>query len=249
MIDPLSLGAALLLGLAASGHCLLMCGGISAALGLATARGAGSGPRPLLLVGYQLGRITSYSLAGLLLAAALGSAVAVLDSESVRRSLRIVSALVLLLAALVAFGYLRDPGAGFGRRLWARVAPLGRRLLPVTTLPRALAFGMVWGWMPCGFVYTVLLIATLQLDPLRGASVMAAFGLGTLPALLAASFGAPRISALAGGRRGRQLAGGMLLVSAVLTAASPWLLHRMPGLHGWLPFDCSVPASAPAITP
>jgi sulfite exporter TauE/SafE len=246
VIDPLSLGAALLLGLAASGHCLLMCGGISTALGLATARTAAGRPRPALLVAYQLGRITSYSLAGLLLAAALGGVVSVLDSESLRRALRVVSALVLLLAALVAFGGLRDPGAGLGRRLWARIAPLGRRLLPVTTLPRALAFGMVWGWMPCGFVYTVLLIATLQLEPLRGAAVMAAFGLGTLPALLVAGFGAARLSALASGRGARRLAGGMLLLGAALTAASPWLLHRVPALHGLLPFDCGVHAGASA---
>ena len=52
---------------------------------------------------------------------------------------------------------------------------------------------MVWGWMPCGFVYSVLLIATLQLDAARGALIMAAFGLGTAPALLIAAFGAQRL--------------------------------------------------------
>src|SRR5690242_18698699 len=61
--EVLTLGAALLLGLAASGHCLVMCGGISAALGAVTARHADGRPRRDLLVGYQLGRVTSYTLA------------------------------------------------------------------------------------------------------------------------------------------------------------------------------------------
>ena len=106
---------------------------------------------------------------GLLFAGIFGGLVSLLDIESVRRTLRALSALALLLGALVAFGRVRDPGIGIGRKLWPKLAPLGRRLLPVKTLPRGFAFGMVWGWMPCGFVYSVLLIATLQLDAVRGA--------------------------------------------------------------------------------
>src|SRR5262245_62190369 len=110
MLTP---GAALLLGLVASGHCALMCGGITAALGLATARNATGRPQLRLLIGYQLGRITSYTLAGLLLAGALGGIVAWLDIEAVRRALRTLAALALLAGALVAFGVLQDPARGF----------------------------------------------------------------------------------------------------------------------------------------
>ena len=161
-----------------------------------------------------------------------------LDIESVRRTLRALSALALLLAALVAFGCLRDPGIGIGRRLWPRIAPLGRRLLPVNTLPRALAFGMVWGWMPCGFVYSVLLVATLQAMPCAARSIMAAFGIGTVPALLIAALGAQRFAGFAALAPARHVAGSVLLLSAVLTLAGPWVEHSMPGLHAWLPFDC-----------
>ena len=149
-MNSLTLGAAFLLGLAASAHCLVMCGGITAALGMAAAKDAQGRTRPALLLTYQVGRIFSYTVAGLLLAGALGGLVALLDIEAVRRTLRAVSALALLLGALVAFGRVRDPGTGIGRTLWLRLAPLGRRLLPVNTLPRGFAFGMVWGWMPCG---------------------------------------------------------------------------------------------------
>lgn len=238
MSGVLTIGAAALLGLAASGHCVVMCGGISTALGLATAKDR-NGPRASLLIHYQLGRITTYALAGLLFASMLGGVIAALDIEAIANSLRMLSAFTLLLAALVAFGRIRDPGAAIGRRVWPKVAKLGRRLLPVTSVPRAFAFGLIWGWMPCGFVYTVLLIATLQLDALYGAVTMAAFGLGTAPALLMTAFGAQRVAAFAARAGARHAAGSVLLVSSVLTLIGPWFVHLLPGLHGWLPFDCS----------
>ncbi len=240
MSDSLTLFAALLLGLAASGHCLVMCGGISAALGIATARCADGRPRPWLLIGYQIGRAASYTLAGLLLGGALGALIGVLDIESVRRALRVLAAAALLLGALVAFGRVRDPGFGIGHKLWQRIAPLGRRLLPVTSLPRALAFGMVWGFMPCGFVYTVLIISALQGDALHGAMTMAAFGIGTLPSMTLAAFGAQRFAGFSARPAARRIAGFALLASAVLTLAGPWL-PMFPWLHACLPFACRTP--------
>jgi sulfite exporter TauE/SafE len=135
---------------------------------------------------------------------------------------------------LVAFGRIRDPGVGVGHRLWGSIAPFGRRLLPVASLPRALAFGMVWGWMPCGFVYSVLLIAMLQLDAVRGAMVMAAFGLGTAPALLIAAFSAHRLTRFAALPATRQVAGSILLLSAIVTLAGPWVAHSITDVHGSL---------------
>jgi sulfite exporter TauE/SafE len=234
----LTIGAAALLGLAASGHCLAMCGGISAALGIVTARGADGHPRRGLLAAYQLGRVVSYTLAGLLFATVAGGAIAWLDDASVRTTLRVLAAIVLLGGALVAFGLLRDTGHAIGRIVWPRLAPLGRKLIPVTTAPRAIAFGMLWGWMPCGFVYTVLLIATLSLDPLRGAATMAAFGLGTVPALLLGALGARKLAGVVARGAVRRTAGVVLLASAALTLAAPWI-GEASWLHGLLPFDCA----------
>jgi sulfite exporter TauE/SafE len=157
-----------------------------------------------------------------------------LDIEAVRRTLRVASGLALLLGAFVAFGRIRDPSLGIGHRLWRKIAPLGRRLLPVASVPRALAFGMVWGWMPCGFVYSVLMIAVLQLDAIQGAMVMAAFGLGTAPALLITAFGAQRFTRFASLPATRHVAGSVLLLSAMLTIAGPWIVHSISGVHGLL---------------
>lgn len=238
MTDPLTLSAALALGIATSGHCVLMCGGITTALAMATARDVPAHTKFGLLAGYQLGRVCSYTIAGLLFAGAVSAVAAAFDLEAVRRSLRLVAAAAFLLAALVTAGVVRDPGSRVGQDLWMRLAPWGRRLLPVTTVPKAVAFGMIWGWMPCGFVYTILLVAALQFGAWRGAATMAAFGIGTIPALLATSLGGQRLSALLRGMAGRRIAAGLLVACAVLTAVGPFLVHSMPFLNGWLPM-CS----------
>lgn len=234
MTGTLTIGAAFLLGLAASGHCLAMCGGVTAALGLATARDASGRVQLSLLFASQIGRIVSYSLAGLLVAGALGSVVAFLDVESVRRALRALAALALLFAALVAFGFVGSSGSRFGHSVWRRLAPLGRKLLPINSLPRACAFGMIWGWMPCGFVYSVLLIATLQHSALQGAMTMAAFGLGTLPAMLLTALASRRFVPLIATPAARRLAGSVLVVSAIVTLLGPWFAHAIPGVHAML---------------
>jgi len=234
MTGMLTMGAAFLLGLAGSGHCLAMCGGVTAALGLATARDASGRPRPALLLGCQIGRIVSYSLAGLLFAGALGGVVAFLDVDSVRKALRVLAALALLFAALVAFGYLGNSGPRFGHALWRQLAPLGRRFLPINSLPRACAFGMLWGWMPCGFVYSVLLVATQQQSAVRGAMTMAVFGLGTLPGLFLTALASRRFVALTATRAARRVAGSVLVVSAIVTLLGPWFAHSLPGVHDWL---------------
>jgi hypothetical protein len=236
----LTLMAAFVLGLAASGHCVAMCGGVSGALGLATARSAGNRPRATLLIGYQVGRVVSYAIAGGLAGGMLGFVVGWIDVDALRSVLHALAAAALVVAALVAFGVLRDPGARLGRVVWPRLAPLAKRLLPVTNLPRALAFGMVWGWMPCGFAYTVMLIAALEHDALRAAATMIAFGLGTAPAMLAVGFGAPRAFAWAGNAHGRRIAGSVLVGCAAITLFAPQIVHAAPWLQPWMPFLCRV---------
>ena len=238
MVGILTVGAAFALGVTASAHCLVMCGGISAALGLATAKRADGRSRLSLMISYQVGRIASYCVAGLAFGSVLGGVIGWLDVESVRVGLRGMSALAQLVASLIVLGVLREPGMGMVRQLWGRLAPLGRRLLPVDSFPRAIAFGMLWGWMPCGFVYAVLIMAALQADAVRAALTMMAFGLGTAPAMFATTTAARRVVAAGAGPAGRRLAGGVLLVSAGLTLAGPWLVASLPWVHAHMPFSC-----------
>lgn len=238
MSGGLTLGAALILGIAASGHCLVMCGGISSALGLASARSPDGAPRVPLIVAYQIGRIVSYAIAGALAGGVVGFVVDWLDMDAVRRGLRALSAVALVAAALVAFGALRDPGSRVGQLLWRRIAPIGRRLLPVTSAARALGFGMVWGWMPCGFAYTVILIAALEQDALRAAGTMLAFGMGTAPTMIALAYGARRAANFAAGGTARRVAGTVLICSAALTLLAPQIVAAAPWLHPVMQYLC-----------
>ena len=232
MTELLTLPAALLMGLAASGHCMVMCGGVAGAMSIATVVGPrGRGPDRRLLLASQLGRISSYALAGAAVGGLSAGVLALLGSETARVALRLLSALGLLLAAAVMAGWIRDPGLGFGARIWRRIAPWGRRWLPITNARRAFAFGMVWGWMPCGFVYSVLVVAALSGDALMSAATMIAFGLGTLPAMLATAAGAPWLQRLfrgvLKGSGPRQAVGAILVVFALATALVPLLM-----MHG-----------------
>ena len=118
----------------ASGHCIVMCGGITAA-GLATARGAHGRPRVAPLAAYQLGRIASYTLAGLLVGGVLGAAIAWLISRCVTHC-----APSSPWAAARRAGRLRPRARSRLRPGPAPVDPpraAGRRLLPVTSLAGA----------------------------------------------------------------------------------------------------------------
>lgn len=191
-----------------------------------------------LIVAYQVGRIGSYALAGAIAGGAVGYVVDWLDMDAVRQGLRALSAAALLAAALVAFGWLRDPGSRAGELVWRRVAPIGRRLLPVTSVSRALGFGMVWGWMPCGFAYTVMLIAALEHDALRAAATLLAFGMGTAPTMIALAYGARRAASLAAGGAARRVAGTVLIGAAGLTLFAPQIVAAAPWLHPWVQYLC-----------
>ncbi|MCR3771328.1 sulfite exporter TauE/SafE family protein, partial [Pseudomonas aeruginosa] len=112
------------------------------------------------------------------------------------------------------------------RGLWRHLEPFARRLLPVSSLPRALLLGAIWGWLPCGLVYSTLLWATSQGSALDSALLMLAFGLGTWPVLLATGMAAERVTALLR-RRGVRIVGGLMVILFGL-----WTL---PGPHqAWL---------------
>lgn len=231
--------AALWLGLAASGHCVLMCGGISGALALGTRRGADGRPLLRLLVAYQFGRMGGYALAGLLFGSVGAGLFELFDHEGLRIVLRVLAAVAFALAAVALLG-----GRGWlermvGARLWRRLGPKARALFPVNTAARALGVGMLWGWMPCGFIYTVLLLALASFDPWRSAAAMVAFGLGTLPAMLAVGMGGGVLLRWFGWAGFRRAGAALLAAMSVATLVGPWVARwGMPVLGKWLAFDC-----------
>ena len=201
-----------IVGLAGSVHCVGMCGGIVGALSGAPAvrpgrvigivpagRHAGSAFPPALqpasrrtlgqatgVLAYNTGRICSYMAAGALAGGLAGGVLALSRIAALQ-----IGAYWLANLMLVALGlYLMDAWHGLarletaGQFLWRHLQPLLKPLLPMDSALKALALGGLWGWVPCGMVYSVLLTAMLSGSALSGALVMLAFGLGTLPMLV-----------------------------------------------------------------
>ena len=200
--------SALILGLLGGGHCLGMCGGLMGALTLAIPPDQRA-RRLRLLLAYNLGRILSYAAAGLLIGLA-GWAVA---SSPAAMLLRVLAGLLLIAMGLYLAGWWSGLThiEAVGRHLWRHLQPVASRLMPVSSLPRALLLGAVWGWLPCGLVYSTLLWASSQGSPGESALLMLAFGLGTWPVLLATGMAAERLTALLR-RRGVRIAGGLLVI-------------------------------------
>jgi len=191
MIEWTALVTAFLLGLLSSAHCVGMCGGIMGALTMAIPAEARQ-RRLQLLLSYNLGRIASYVLMGIL----FGLFASVFTQWGGNGWLRMLAGILMILMGL----YLADWWRGLvylerlGRHLWAYLQPLGKSFLPVTSAPKALILGSIWGWLPCGLVYSALAYAMTQAQPLAAGSVMLAFGLGTLPAVLLTGLAAQQLT-------------------------------------------------------
>ncbi|HSD42644.1 MAG TPA: sulfite exporter TauE/SafE family protein [Burkholderiales bacterium] len=233
--------SAFIVGLLGGVHCVAMCGGIVGALnlhgrhgdsvrlgsgGAAVAGAVGLAMQAPIHLAYSAGRVASYAVAGAI-AGGVGGTAAMLETVlPAQVALAVVANGLVVLLGLYLAGLGRAVAGleRWGTALWRRVSQLGGRFLPADTVPRALGMGAVWGWLPCGLVYSVLALALLSGSATRGALVMLAFGLGTVPNVLAAGLavGALRSSLR---RRGVRLAAGLAVVALGIFGAL-----RTPGL-------------------
>lgn len=220
MLWPL-LFSAVLAGLAGGVHCVGMCGGIVGALSGATGQRE---PAMRLHLAYSAGRVASYALAGALAGGAggmlgwAGGAVLGARASPFGQSVfMLVASLMLVLLGLYLSGL--APAVrrieAMGNGLWRRLQPIARPLLPASTVPRAMALGAVWGFLPCGLVYAMLATAVATGSPSMGAAVLAAFGLGTLPGLLAVGFWLSRFRSVVRSPRARMAAGAAVCLAGL----------------------------------
>lgn len=223
-----ALTAVFLVGLLGGTHCLGMCGGIVSAL---TVRMPRDRPRWSLHLAYHAGRITTYAAAGAL-AGGLGAATLLLgEALPVQIVLYIVAQLMLVALGLYLLGVSRYL-AGFeraGHALWQRIQPAASALFPIRTAPRGYAVGLLWGLLPCGLVYSVLVTALVAGSALGGALIMLAFGAGTLPSLLAAGAVLPALQRVRRGQAVRRAAGGIIITFGLFGLAYAGELDRLAG--------------------
>jgi sulfite exporter TauE/SafE len=253
-MNGVSLLPVFVVGLLGSVHCAGMCGGIVGALSVAPAAGRTvpvpvpvrvRSPRPALanMLAYNLGRIGSYMLAGALAGGVGQGAGALARLPALQTAGYWMANLMLAMLGL----YLMDAWRGLarlehgGQLLWRHVAPLLRRFQPFDGPGRMLAAGALWGWLPCGMVYSVLATAMLSGSALAGALVMLAFGVGTLPMLLGLGLAGARLRACLRMRGVRAACGALVLGFGLLGLA-----RAAGGLpDSWVQTICVTPSKRP----
>ena len=183
-----NLSIAFIIGLASTFHCVGMCSGIAGGLSASLPQAVKSDKNRHLtfLLSYNLGRISSYAIAGALVGGFSQVAFAFFEPGEVHVFIHLITTMILVFIALYLMGiFQRFASLQFiGRPVWKFLQPIGRKLLPVETLPSAYCFGLVWGWLPCGLVYSVLVWSLASGSSWHGAIIMLAFGLGTFPTLI-----------------------------------------------------------------
>ena len=213
---------AFIMGLFSSMHCIGMCGSIIGTLTLSLSPDIRNNKKRLVpfVFNYNFGRITSYTIAGALAGVIESLLTLPLGELHGHRVLQILSAAIMASAGLYIagwfprFAYIEKAGTHF----WKKIEPYGRKLIPVKTRVQAYLFGMVWGWLPCGLVYSALALAAATGDVSKSALAMLAFGLGTLPAVMGVGIMTGILTRLSRMQRFKQAIGIFMIVLALLAA-------------------------------
>ncbi len=235
MNDASLLISALLIGLLGGSHCVGMCGGIAGALSMGLPAAVRQRPLALLryLLAYNAGRLASYASAGAIAGGLGAGALSFIEVDTARHVAALLAALFLIALGVYLTGFtpLLAPLERLGSHLWRHLEPFGRRFLPPRSMAQALALGLVWGWLPCGMVYSVLVWALTTGSALDGALLMLAFGLGTLPTLLALGAAARGLQRLARHTWLRRAAGLAVIALALYSLAVPLLEASAAATH------------------
>jgi sulfite exporter TauE/SafE len=222
MPDQLTFITAIMVGLLVSTRCLGMCGGIVSTLSMGLSDPTRQSKSSLLthLLAYNVGRISSYSFIGAI-SGLLGSSVAQISPTGLPLG-KLITALFLIALGLYLANWWRALTwlERFGSILWRCIEPFGRRWLPVHSPLQAFGLGLVWGWLPCGLVYTAIAWSLTTGDWQQGALLMFGFGLGTLPMLLVMGSTASSLRLILKRRSVRTASGIAIMLLGIYTAYS-----------------------------
>jgi len=220
-MSDVDLLSAFVVGLLGGVHCAGMCGGIVGALSFGL---PDSGRRWSILIAYNAGRISSYTVAGALMGALGFYFSGLLPVQTAQRLLLTLAGLFLVLMGLYLAGWWNALSRieRFGGLLWRRIEPLGRGLLPVRSVHQGFALGLLWGWLPCGLVYSALVWTVAAGGALEGALLMLAFGLGTLPNLLLMGVAAAQLNRWVRSPAIRAIAGALVILFGLMLLYDAW---------------------------
>jgi len=236
--------SAFIIGLLGSGHCIGMCGGITSMLTSAlhapntSIKLSGDNlltpPKKVLnkasyntftlSIFYNIGRISTYTLIGAIVG--FSGSLAAKNIGVPLTGLRMLAGLFLIFLGLYLgqwlmwLSYIEKLGKG----LWRNISPVTKKIIPVNTPIKAFSLGGIWGWLPCGLVYSTLTWSLASGSVLNGAGIMFFFGLGTLPALLTLSIGFVTINNLLKSVRFRKLMAVLIIIYGVYTLSLAYAL-------------------------
>ena len=188
----LSLMSAFLVGLLGGSHCVGMCGGIVGAVSMHLPQSKSKVP---FLLAYNAGRILSYTIAGAIAGLVGASSFFLQHVLPIQHVLYGISSLMLIALGLYLAGIWHGVTnlENAGKAIWKSLQPYSKRYIPVQNFRHAFLLGSLWGWLPCGLVYSVLIAAIATGNAVNGGLLMLAFGLGTLPTLLTMGIAAVRL--------------------------------------------------------
>lgn len=228
--DPLTYTTAFVVGLLGGAHCIGMCGGIMNALSFAIPeqRHTFTQVSPIILL-YNIGRIASYTMAGAIVGL-LGGYLQQTGSQ-IGPTLRIIAGLMLIAMGLYLAGWWRGLTylEKLGGHIWKYLQPIGNRLMPVTKPSQAILLGTIWGWLPCGLVYSALTWSTTSSSWQQSALVMLCFGLGTLPAMLLTGTFAHQVKVWIQKATVRNIAAILIIAFGIWTMS--WTLYHRGHTH------------------
>lgn len=186
--------SAFIIGLLGGGHCIAMCGGITSMLTSALPQHKVS--KTPYVLSYNVGRIFSYTLIGAI--AGFTGSLAIKNLGFPIVALKVLAGIFLILLGLYIGQWLMwlTKVEFIGKRIWQFLSPFSKKLIPINTVKKSLLLGALWGWLPCGLVYSTLTWSLASGSTINGAIIMTFFGLGTLPALLTVSFGVVQVKTL-----------------------------------------------------
>ena len=228
------------LGLISTLHCWGMCGSIITAFSLGLPEQAASGGR---IVCFNLGRVSSYTVAGIICGLLGAGLFELIQEYHGQMILQVLAAVILISIGLHLGGWFPQFNRieMIGMLFWRRLQPLTRRLVPVDNPAKAFASGLIWGWLPCGLVYSVLLWNLAKADPVISGLNMLAFGLGTLPGMVTAGFAAKTTERFLKKLELRRILGALVIVTGLFSLWVP-LFQDHSAHHG----AHSVPSNEPA---
>jgi len=214
------------IGFLGSSHCAAMCGGIVGIL----SQQSGSKPQNINnSFAYNAGRILSYSFIGLLAGLVGQLALSPVDTNSITLVSRILTSLFMLAFGFHLLGWLNflHRLEHAGQHIWKHISPMSRKLLPIRNQRSAFYLGLVWGWLPCGLVYSALAWSLASAQAINGALIMLCFGLGTLPMLLTMGIASEKLTRLKRSTTVRRIAGGIIILFALVNLLSPAATHHL----------------------